>query len=47
LYEAVGFESYGLEHSALRIGDHYVDEEHRALILDMCSRRTAPESRSG
>ncbi len=33
LYASLGFESYGLERRAIRIGDQFVDEEHMALNL--------------
>jgi ribosomal protein S18 acetylase RimI-like enzyme len=33
LYNALGFEVYGYEKHALKIGDTYVDEEHRVLWL--------------
>jgi ribosomal protein S18 acetylase RimI-like enzyme len=33
LYSALGFEIYGYEKHALKIGDTYVDEEHRVLWL--------------
>jgi RimJ/RimL family protein N-acetyltransferase len=31
LYTALGFEVYGDERHALKVGDSYVDEEHRVL----------------
>ena len=31
LYLSLGFETYGIEPRALRIGDHYIDEEMMAL----------------
>jgi ribosomal protein S18 acetylase RimI-like enzyme len=34
LYVAVGFEAYGLEQRALKLGDRYLDEEHMMLHLD-------------
>jgi RimJ/RimL family protein N-acetyltransferase len=37
LYDAFGFEPYGYERHALKIGNTYVDEEHRVLWL-----RTSP-----
>ena len=33
LYVALGFELFGLEKHALKVGDTYVDEEHRVLWL--------------
>lgn len=33
LYDALGFETYGLEKHALKVGDTNVDEEHRVLWL--------------
>ncbi len=33
LYRAAGFESFGLEHAALKIGDEYVDEHWMMLRL--------------
>jgi ribosomal protein S18 acetylase RimI-like enzyme len=33
LYDALGFEPYGYEKHALKIGETYVDEEHRVLWL--------------
>jgi len=33
LYDALGFEVYGYEKHALKVGDTYVDEEHRVLWL--------------
>jgi ribosomal protein S18 acetylase RimI-like enzyme len=33
LYLAAGFETFGLERRALRVGDRYVDEEHLVLHL--------------
>lgn len=33
LYSSLGFESIGCEREALKIGDHYVDEEHMVLRL--------------
>lgn len=33
LYRAAGFESYGIEPNALKIGSRYVDEEHMILRL--------------
>jgi RimJ/RimL family protein N-acetyltransferase len=32
-YEKMGFEPYGLERRALRIGDRYYDEEFRVKYL--------------
>lgn len=34
LYRSLGFESFGLEPRALRVGDSYFDEEHMLLRLD-------------
>jgi len=33
LYLSLGFESFGCEHGALKVGDAYVDEEHMVLRL--------------
>jgi RimJ/RimL family protein N-acetyltransferase len=33
LYSALGFEAYGYEQHALKVGETYVDEEHRVLWL--------------
>lgn len=33
LYQSFGFEPYGIEPRALKIGDRYIDEEHRIAIL--------------
>jgi ribosomal protein S18 acetylase RimI-like enzyme len=33
LYQSLGFQQYGLERRALRIGEHYVDEFHMVLFL--------------
>ena len=33
LYLALGFEPYGYERRALKLGDQYVDEEHMVLWL--------------
>lgn len=33
LYDAMGFEVYGYEKHALKVGETYVDEEHRVLWL--------------
>ena len=33
LYDSLGFELYGYEKRALKVGDAYVDEEHRVLWL--------------
>jgi ribosomal protein S18 acetylase RimI-like enzyme len=34
LYRSLGFESFGLEPRALKIGDRYVDEEHMILRME-------------
>lgn len=34
LYRSLGFESYGLEPRAMRVGDRFYDEEHMLLRLD-------------
>jgi ribosomal protein S18 acetylase RimI-like enzyme len=34
LYRSLGFESFGLEPRAMRVGDRYFDEEHMVLRLD-------------
>jgi ribosomal protein S18 acetylase RimI-like enzyme len=33
LYRSLGFESYGCERRALKIGERYVDEEHMVLYI--------------
>jgi ribosomal protein S18 acetylase RimI-like enzyme len=33
LYRSLGFESFGCERRALKIGDRYVDEEHMVLFV--------------
>ena len=33
LYTSLGFEVYGYEKNALKVGDTYIDEEHRVLWL--------------
>ena len=33
LYTSLGFETYGYEKNALKVGDRYVDEEHQVLWL--------------
>ncbi|MGB0006686.1 MAG: GNAT family N-acetyltransferase [Candidatus Sulfotelmatobacter sp.] len=33
LYRSLGFEPYGCERRALKIGDQYVDEEHMVLFI--------------
>src|SRR5208337_1128263 len=33
LYRSLGFETFGVERAALKIGDHYFDEEYMALRL--------------
>ncbi|MGA7400101.1 MAG: GNAT family N-acetyltransferase [Candidatus Sulfotelmatobacter sp.] len=38
LYRSLGFESYGCERRALKIGDRYLDEEHMVLYLDHAQR---------
>jgi len=34
LYRSLGFETFGVEHKALKIGDQYLDEEHLTLRLN-------------
>jgi ribosomal protein S18 acetylase RimI-like enzyme len=34
LYRSLGFESFGVEQRAMRVGDVYFDEEHMVLRLD-------------
>ena len=34
LYSAMGFERYGLEKNALKLGAHHLDKEHMVLFLD-------------
>ncbi len=44
LYRSLGFESYGCERRALKIGERYVDEEHMVLFIDNPhSRQNAPD----
>jgi ribosomal protein S18 acetylase RimI-like enzyme len=38
LYRSLGFESFGREPRALRIGDRYVDEEYMVLFVDRPQR---------
>lgn len=33
LYRSLGFEAYGCEPRALRVGERYIDEEHMVLLL--------------
>jgi hypothetical protein len=33
LYRSLGFESYGCERRALKIGDRYVDEDNMVLYV--------------
>jgi RimJ/RimL family protein N-acetyltransferase len=33
LYRSLGFEAYGCERQALKIGDHYVDEDNMVLFI--------------
>jgi len=33
LYSSFGFESFGCERHALRVGDTYIDEQHMVLRL--------------
>lgn len=37
LYRSLGFETFGLEKNALKVGDHYIDEEHMVLFLKRIS----------
>ena len=42
LYDALGFDLYGHEQHALKVGDTYVDEEHRVLwLVDQPTQKTA------
>jgi RimJ/RimL family protein N-acetyltransferase len=34
LYDSLGFRIFGVERRSLRVGDGYVDEEHRVAYLD-------------
>ena len=34
LYRSLGFESYGCERRALKIGDRYIDEEYMVLFVE-------------
>ena len=38
LYRSLGFESFGCERRALKVGDQYVDEEHMVLFLNRAAR---------
>jgi RimJ/RimL family protein N-acetyltransferase len=38
LYRSLGFESFGCERRALKVGDRYVDEEHMVLFLNHAAR---------
>jgi ribosomal protein S18 acetylase RimI-like enzyme len=42
LYRSLGFESYGCERRALKIGERYVDEEHMVLFISPPSRQDIP-----
>jgi ribosomal protein S18 acetylase RimI-like enzyme len=33
LYRSIGFEAYGTEPNALKVGSAYVDEEHMILVI--------------
>jgi ribosomal protein S18 acetylase RimI-like enzyme len=37
LYRHCGFETYGTEPNALKVGSGYVDEDHMIFFLDKCS----------
>jgi ribosomal protein S18 acetylase RimI-like enzyme len=39
LYRSLGFETFGLEKRALKVGDRYIDEQHMALYLGSTSPR--------
>jgi RimJ/RimL family protein N-acetyltransferase len=41
LYSALGFEVYGYEQHALKVGETYVDEEHRVLWLGISPQQRA------
>jgi ribosomal protein S18 acetylase RimI-like enzyme len=41
LYRSLGFESYGRERRALKIGDRYLDEEHMILFVGQRSTEDA------
>jgi ribosomal protein S18 acetylase RimI-like enzyme len=44
LYRSLGFESYGCEPRALKIGERYVDEEHMVLFINKPHfRRDVPD----
>ena len=45
LYDALGFNVYGYERRALRVGDTYVDEEHRVLYLRVTAERSEERNR--
>lgn len=34
LYEGYGFKTFGTEERALKVGNRYLDEEHRVLYFD-------------
>jgi ribosomal protein S18 acetylase RimI-like enzyme len=38
LYDSLAFTTFGVEPHSLHVGDNYVDEEHRVLMLDFASR---------
>jgi ribosomal protein S18 acetylase RimI-like enzyme len=40
LYRSLGFETFGIERRALKIGSRYIDEEHMAMYLDARRPRT-------
>ncbi|MGB8580691.1 MAG: GNAT family N-acetyltransferase [Candidatus Sulfotelmatobacter sp.] len=42
LYRSLGFESYGCERRALKMGERYVDEEHMVLFISPPSRQNIP-----
>ena len=33
LYRSLGFESFGVEKQALKVGDRYIDEDHMVLYV--------------
>lgn len=37
LYSSLGFQLWGLEHGALKVGDDYIDEQHMVLVLGRSS----------
>ena len=40
LYDAAGFKIFGVEPQSLRVGEQYIDEQHRVLMLDNAGPRS-------